>query len=121
MSETLATVGLEGAKFNAAVGWFAEERVFKNDFLVDLSVSYEVKERLSDDLNDGIDYMQLHAICAKAFELEAFLIESIAQNVLEAIKMRFVNINEINICIKKFHPPVKAEIAASFVKLCFKK
>ena len=121
MSETWATVGLEGARFNAAIGWFPEERIFKNNFIVDLSVSFKISQHLNDELDQSIDYMKLHEICAKQFAMEALLIETVAQHIIDEIVQAFMGICSVDITIKKVSPPVKAQIAASFVRLSFKK
>lgn len=122
MSKTLATVGLNGAKFNAAIGWFPEERVFKNDFVVDLSAMFEAdKPFTANGLNESIDYMQLHEICSHVFKQEAKLIEVVAQEIINKIVEKFPKIQEITLNIKKLNPPVKAQIASSFVQLTYKK
>lgn len=120
MSETLATIGLEGVKFNAAIGWYPEERIFKNNFIVDLSVTFIVETSLTSDLNNSIDYMKIYTICASAFEKESLLIETVAQDIIDEIIKAFAVVSEINVTVKKLNPPVKAQIGASFIKLAYK-
>ncbi len=122
MSETLASVGLNGAKFNAAIGWYPEERVFKNNFIVDLSVTFKVEKPFTDDnLAGSIDYMQLHEVCSEAFAQEAKLIEFVAQKIIDKIVDKFPVAQTVVIAIKKLSPPVKAQIESSFVQLSYKK
>ncbi len=122
MSKTLATIGLNGARFNAAVGWHPEERLLKNNFLVDISVSFEVETAFTDEsLTDSVDYMQLHEICLQVFSEEAKLLESVAQQIIDKIIEQFAGLQEVSVTIKKLNPPIKAQIESSFVKLVFKK
>lgn len=122
MSKTLTTVGLNGAEFNAALGWYPEERVFKNNFLVDLSVTFRSEKVFNDDdLSQSIDYMQLHEICKKIFAEEAKLIESVAQKIINHIVAKFDNVLEVKVKIEKLNPPVKAQINSSFVQLVYEK
>lgn len=122
MSETLATVGLNGAKFNAAIGWYPEERVFKNNFVVNLSVSFKASKRFAaDNLDQSIDYMQLHEICRAAFVEEAKLIESVAQKIIDKIVVEFPVVLQVAITIKKLNPPVKEQIDNVFVRLSYNK
>ena len=115
-------VGLYGVKFNAAVGYFEEERIFKNDFLVDIWASFVNNDVLiNEDLKQTLDYGLLYSICAEAFKLEALLIETVAQSILNQIKKDFPWLIEINIKIKKLNPPLQAEIDFSFVELNYKK
>lgn len=114
----MATIGLNGAKFNAAIGWFAEERVFRNSFIVDLSVSFKALQPFTDDsLNSSIDYMLLHKICDRVFAEETKLIESVAQKILDEIVATISSAEVIELTIKKLNPPVKSQIENSFVRL----
>lgn len=122
MSEILATVGLNGAKFNASIGWYNEERIFKNNFIVDLSVNFTADKPFSDNnLEQSIDYMALHEICKQVFAEEAKLIESVAQTILDKIVDKFAVVKEVVVKIEKLNPPVKAQIESSFVQLSYKK
>ncbi|WP_017258310.1 dihydroneopterin aldolase [Pedobacter arcticus] len=122
MSETLATVGLNGVKFNAAIGWYPEEQIFKNNFIVDLSVSFKASKPFTEDnLGQSIDYMQLHEICREAFVEEVKLIESVAQKIIDKIIARFPRVQQVTITIKKLSPPVKAQIESVFVSLIYNK
>ena len=121
MSKTIRKIGLEGVKFTAAIGYFEEERIFKNNFLVDIFVSFEDKNSVNDDLKNTINYVSLYEICAASFEKESHLIETVAQEILENIKNKFPILEHINIKIKKLNPPIKAQIQNSFVELDYSK
>jgi dihydroneopterin aldolase len=115
-SVTLTKVGLEGVKFNAPVGFFAEERLLKNNFLVDVFVSFNSSE-IGDELSNTINYVSLYQICEENFRQEHQLIETVAQQILNQIKKQFPDLKQIYIKIKKLNPPIKAEIQHSFVVL----
>lgn len=122
MSKTLAIVGLNGAKFNAAIGWYPEERILKNNFVVDLSVSFNAVRPFTDEnLDASVDYMLLHQICDDVFKKEGKLIETAAQNIIDQIIEKVDVVQEVSITIKKLNPPVKAQIESSFVHLNYKK
>jgi dihydroneopterin aldolase len=109
-------VGLEGVKFNAPIGFFVEERVLKNDFLVDLFVCFNSSE-IGDELINTINYVTLYQICEENFGQEHQLIETVAQKILNQIKNQFPDLEQIHIKIKKLNPPIKAEIQQSFVAI----
>lgn len=122
MSNTICKVGLSGVKFNAAIGYYEQERQFKNNFLVDLWVSFpQNNHHLEDNLSKTLDYASLYIICENAFKKESLLIETLAQEILNQINQSFNFVSEINISIKKLNPPLQAEIAFSFVELNYKK
>lgn len=118
----MCKVGLAGVKFNAAIGYFPEERILKNNFLVDLQVLFnQAEDQDTDDLSQTVNYTSLYDICATEFKQETLLIETVAQAILNAVKRDFPLVSEITICIKKLNPPIKAEIAYSFIELNYKK
>ncbi|MBK0381909.1 dihydroneopterin aldolase [Pedobacter sp. SD-b] len=121
MGKTIRKVGLEGVKFNAAIGFYEEERIFKNNFLVDVSVAFEDDDLVKDDLKNTVNYVSLFDICNQSFSKEAQLIETVAQEILQNIKQEFTFVDHINIKIKKLDPPVKAQIQNSFVALDYTK
>ena len=113
---TTTKVGLEGVKFNAPIGFFAEERLLKNNFIVDVFVCFSTSE-INDDLAQTINYVTLYQICEENFQQENKLIETVAQQILYQIKSQFAGLEQINIKIKKLNPPIKAQIKHSFVEL----
>jgi dihydroneopterin aldolase len=122
MSKTICKVGLNGVKFNAAIGYYAEERLFKNNFSVDVCVAFEQSPSTNtEDINQTVNYSLLYDICAQIFKQETLLIETVAQAILNTIKDDFPFVDEITICIKKLNPPLKAQISNSFIELNYKK
>ncbi|MBC7654705.1 MAG: dihydroneopterin aldolase [Oligoflexus sp.] len=117
MGKTIRKIGLEGVKFNAAIGYYEEERIFRNNFIVDVYASFEDNDSVGDDLKNTINYVSLYEICAASFGKESHLIETVAQEILENIKIRFPIIEHINIQIKKLNPPRQAQIQNYFVEL----
>ena len=60
MSTTTRRIGLEGVKFNAAVGYYPEERMFKNNFMVDVQVAFEqAEDSNTEDLSTTVNYALL--------------------------------------------------------------
>ncbi|MEO5911903.1 MAG: dihydroneopterin aldolase [Pelobium sp.] len=123
MSKSTHKIGLEGVNFNAAIGYFEEERKFRNDFVVDLFVVFEFSPQQppTKDLNQTIDYTLLYKICEQFFQIETLLIETVAENILEEIKHRFTFVDEVYLKIKKLNPPLKASIANSFIEVNYQK
>lgn len=118
MAKTFRKVGLEGVRFVAPVGYFPEERILKNEFILNITVSFEVKNQTkTDDLENTLDYSDLYRICEFHFQKEAQLIETVAHHILDEIKSKYNFINYISIRINKLNPPIKGEVKNSFVEL----
>ena len=122
MGKTTRKVGLEGVKFNAAIGFFEEERTFKNNFLVDVDVLFtQMDNSQTEDLSQTIDYSLLYEICKQEFAKESLLIETVAQQILDKIINDFSFVEEAHVKIKKLNPPLKAQIEQSFIELNYYK
>ena len=122
MRKNIRKIGLEGVKFNGPVGYFEEERIFKNDFLLDIYVVFELAPYAkSEDINQTIDYILVYDISFRFFQKETLLIETVAQQILEELKHRFPFLEEIFIRIKKLNPPMKAEIQNSVIELTYQR
>lgn len=122
MGKTSRRVGLEGIKFNAAIGYFEEERIYKNNFLVDVSVLFTQNDvTQTEDLSQTVDYGLLYEICKQEFAKESLLIETVAQQILDKILSDFSFIEEAQIKIRKLNPPIKAQIQQSFIELNYQK
>ncbi len=122
MAQILRKIGLEKVRFVAPVGYFAEERVLKNTFLLDISVEMKISQTEdSENLQNTIDYSILHAICAAEFTKESQLIETVAQRILDQVIHQFPFVTGLYLRINKLNPPIKsAELRNSFVELNFK-
>lgn len=123
MAKIKRQVGLEGIRFVSPIGFFEEERILKNEFLVNISVTFEIDDlhNNNDDLGNTVDYSQLYAICEYYFKKEYKLIESVAHEILNNIKANYPFIDIIHLRINKLNPPIKAEIRNSFVELSYSK
>ncbi len=120
MIPNIRKLGLEGVKFNSPVGYFEEERILKNNFLVDVYVVFEANGK-TESLHNTIDYTHLYQICEHFFKMGAMLIETVGQNILDEIKQNYPFVDTICIKINKLNPPVKAEIQNSFIELTYQK
>ena len=122
MGKITRRVGLEGVKFNAAIGFFEEERIFKNNFLVDVDVLFtQMDNTQTEDLSQTIDYSLLYDICEQEFAKESLLIETVAQQILNKIISDFSFVEEVHVKIRKLNPPLKAQIQHSFIELNYQK
>ena len=122
MGKITRRVGLEGVKFNAAIGFFEEERIFKNNFLVDVDVLFTQMDNIqTEDLSQTIDYSLLYDICEQKFAKESLLIETVAQQILNKIISDFSFVEEVRVKIRKLNPPLKSQIKHSFIELNYQK
>ena len=123
MAKVLRKIGLENVQFTAPIGFYEEERVLKNKFIVNVWAEMPVSlvESDADELTNTVNYVGLYEICQAAFAKERRLLEPVAQEILVNILAHYSFIESASVKIQKLHPPIQAEIETSFVELNYSK
>ncbi len=103
----MAKILLEEMEFYAYHGCYKEEQVIGNRFLVDLEIDVDTTEaeqsdRLSDTLNYQLVYAEVKAVMAE----KCNLLEHLGHRILDALKTRFSEINNIKLKVSKMNPPM---------------
>jgi len=111
------TVNLESMKFHAFHGVTAEERTIGGTYLVDISYSIETEAIHTDRMDDTVNYATLFELVKKEMKQPSHLIEHVAGRILEAIKERFPQTQELVVKVSKLHPPVYGEMVSASVIL----
>jgi len=118
MKKRLAWVGLEGLRVQAKHGVHEEERRNGNEFVVDLSVLYEIsKASKTDNINHAVDYETLAKIVKKEMSEPAYLLETVASGIVKKVFKKFKSSKEVKIKLGKSNPPMTLEARSSFVQM----
>jgi 7,8-dihydroneopterin aldolase/epimerase/oxygenase len=118
----MATIALEGLRFKAPIGVYAEEKVLKNDIQIDLQL--KVSTLISvEKLDDTINYEIVYQLIKAEVLIETDLLEDTLQRILHAVKNYCENnasdklqLNSVSARIKKLSPPIKGNIAAVWIE-----
>lgn len=118
----MATIALEGLRFKAPIGVYAEEKVLKNDIQIDLQL--KVSTLISvEKLEDTINYEVVYQLIKAEVLIETDLLEDTLQRILHAVKNYCENnasdklyLNSISVRIKKLSPPIKGNIGAVWIE-----
>src|SRR5699024_9194502 len=105
----MLTIGLEKIKIHAPIGYYPEEKIIGNDFLIDIYIKMVEKDETITDLSDTIDYSGIYKIIKAEMEKNHPLIETTAQHCLQTIKEKWPKIAGAEITIRKLHPPMQGE------------
>jgi dihydroneopterin aldolase len=102
----LYKVQLHNLEFFAFHGLYEEERIIGNKFIVDLEVTIE---SFSDFLSieDAINYVSLFKLIKTKMNHPVDLLETLATQIVEEIRLLDNRISSVNISIKKINPPIK--------------
>jgi len=102
----MLSVHLHRVIFYAQHGLHAEEKITGNSFEVDLEVKYLPPAETQVDPRHFIDYTALFQLVKKRMEEPTGLLEQLVIRISTDIFGQFPEAAEVNISVKKQHPPL---------------
>ena len=118
MIDHIGTIQLKDMVFFARHGCFAEERTIGNKFIVNLSLTADVKAASeSDHLEDAVNYQEVYRYVKEEMDIPSNLLEHVAARILKAVKKAFPEIREMTVTIDKLNPPIGGQVYASSVTM----
>jgi 7,8-dihydroneopterin aldolase/epimerase/oxygenase len=88
-------------------GIFEGEEKVGNPYIINLSVKYDERDRDFDDINNTINYEDLHQIVKQRMAIPTGLLEKICVNIIRHIKHHYAFVKEIDLSIQKLQPPLQ--------------
>ncbi len=114
----MGKIALEGLEFFAFHGYQKEEKKIGNRYGVDIVVDADLEEAaLHDQLVETIDYTRLYEVVRKEMQESSSLLEHIAQRIVDQIFLTYPQVNQIEITVSKFNPPIGGICKRAYVKL----
>ncbi len=114
----MALIALEGMRFHAYHGFYEEEQIIGNDYVVDVYVeTVFTKAAIDDDLYQTINYETIYLICDAVMRTKSKLLETVANRIALGIKHQFKFVKEMKVRVKKLNPPLGGSVAAAFVEV----
>jgi dihydroneopterin aldolase len=117
----MITIEVAGAEFFAKHGFYAEEQLLGNKFVVDIAVDFLEKGTFGDKIINTVNYEQLYDIAAEEMQLTKKLLESVAESIMTRIKSKYAFILAARVSIRKLNPPIRGKVAYSAVTLSYYK
>ncbi len=114
------TIELNGLRFFAGHGLYAEETKVANEFEVNLQLQYESNQKVITDIEDTIDYETVYSIIQEEMTIQQELLETCAMQICDLIYQEFRQIEIIKISIRKLTPPLTnfiGSVGVSYTKL----
>jgi dihydroneopterin aldolase len=100
------TLTLLDLRFFAYHGWYEQEALQGQTFLVNLWVTHPEPVNSIQSLDQALDYTQLFGILSDQMKRPRKLLEDLAQSILTEMHERFPQTTSIRIHIEKTSPPV---------------
>lgn len=115
-------VALHRAEFFARHGYYTEEQLMGNKFVVDVEVGFNPTTNLNDDeLSNTLNYEKLYTIVCDEMKITRQLLETVVQAIIDRIKNEFDFAETIKVRLKKLNPPLKGRVEASSVTIIYTK
>ncbi len=113
----MATVALEGIHFFAYHGFYEEERLVGNHFVVDLYIETRIgRAAAGDDLYATVNYETAYFICQAEMRKPTRLLESLAQRIADRLRDQFEKAREVRVRVRKMAPPLGGHVDSAFVE-----
>lgn len=101
----IVQVNLEDLRFYSYHGFYPEEQILGNEYFVNIKTSFDGSKLKDDELENTVNYEQLYSIATIAMKNSRKLLETVADEILENIKLKFQYLTSIEVSICKVNPP----------------
>jgi len=114
----MGLIALEGMRFYAYHGFYEEEQVTGNDYIVDIYITTNFsKASAEDDLYSTVNYETVYFICKNEMNKPKKLLETLGANILLRLKYQFPNLQAVKLRIRKSNPPLGGRVAAAYIEI----
>ncbi len=110
------TVALKDVKCYAFHGFYPEEQLIGNHFLVNVEVTFAPSDE-TENLQKTVNYEVLNSIILDEMKNTQKLLESVVKQILDKVLAAYPFVISAEVEIKKLHPPMLGEVGHSFVQL----
>ncbi len=114
----MVTIALNGMKFHSFHGYYAEEQSVGNNYEIDVMARAALDlDTLEDDLSRTINYEQVYQICDREMKKPVRLIETVGQNILNALMQELSSEIHFTISIRKMNPLLGGLVDYALIKI----
>lgn len=121
MGSMIQEVALRKVRFFSPIGYYPEERILGNEFIVDVQVWFPFDNQEADELANTINYEELYQMLCAIMRKERKLLESAAEEMISGIRARYGFVDEARVSICKTTPPFGHDQVETVVSLHYKK
>jgi len=113
------TVAIKGAEFFAYHGFYEEERLTGNKFIIDAEVELKSFDSNDDNIKDTVNYEKLFEICLAEMDNTQKLLETVVFNIIDRFKNSFSNVTGGKVKLEKIGPQLGGKVEKAIVQMEF--
>lgn len=119
----IQTVALNDVKFYALHGYYPEEQLIGNFFLVSAEVTFlpqadnQAIANDTENIEKTVNYEVINAIMIEEMANTQKMLETVVRNILDRLLATYSFLLTAQVGVRKMHPPMPGEIGHSFVQL----
>lgn len=121
----MAIIALEGVHVYAYHGFYDEEQIIGNEYILDVFVDTPIKPAAEEDNlfdeetkeNLTVNYETLYQICRIEMREPAKLLETVVQRIVDRIEDQFENVRGTRVKLRKSYPPLGGRVESSSVEV----
>lgn len=109
---------LKNVRFHAYHGVLEQEQAVGNDYVVNLTVSYDFTCAMrTDELSGTINYAELYELVKEEMMKPSKLLEHVVGRIGDRIFSEYPSVTEIQLAINKLNPPFGADCDGAGVEV----
>jgi len=113
------TVAIEGAEFFAHHGYYKEEQMTGNTFIIYAEVDLKSFDSDDDNIYDTVNYETLYKICAEEMKNTQKLLETVVFNIISRFKNELSNVTSGKVKMEKIGPQLGGKVKKAMVQMSF--
>ncbi len=114
----MGLIAVEGMRFYAYHGYYEEEQLAGNNYIVDVYVGTDFRMAAkADQLKDTINYEQIYGVTSEIMDQKIKLLETIAERISNKLIHLFENIETLKIRVSKLNPPMGGQVDRTFIEV----
>lgn len=112
-------ISLNRLHFFAYHGLLEHEKIFGNDFIVDVSVYIACDKEMEDEIGHTVSYADLFSVVDAVMAQPHGLLESLALKISKQLSLKYPAIKRGTVRIEKVRPPIPGMKGSASVSLDF--
>ena len=113
------SITIAGAEFFAYHGYYEEERIAGNRFLLDVHMVLNSPGNDSDQISQTVNYEHVYNICQEEMTITQKLLETVVYRILHRIQKEFGTVSNAQVTLSKINPQLGGKVEKVAVSMQF--